>query len=70
VAAASGATLTSLPGRDDLLRRVAKPFIPYGATAWRRCEGEWQPLASLPAEWGLRPVGGTLPVVAEEDEEA
>ena len=64
----TGIILTSLPGAEDVKRSIAKPYIPMSATHWRRPEGEWHPLADLPPEWGLRPVGAE-PVRVEIDEE-
>jgi hypothetical protein len=48
--------LTSLlrrgPGAPELKPAVAKPFIPYGATAWRLPgDSSWHPIQELPREW-------------------
>ncbi len=46
--------LTSLPGRTDLKRSIAKPFIPTGCTGWRRITEEaWHALSELPKSWNL-----------------
>lgn len=77
----SGVTLTSVLGRPadapDMkpraARAVCRPFVPYGADAWRLVgEAAWRPLAELPAAWGLRRLTAAdveaLPTGEEEEE--
>ena len=37
-------------------RVVVRQYVPHGATAWATSDkGPWQPLNTLPQEWGLAP---------------
>lgn len=79
----SGLILTSILGRPDddtpemkprARRAVCRPFVPYGAEAWRAAgEAGWRALDTLPPEWGLRRLTPedvrALPEGDPEDEE-
>ncbi|MBY0527334.1 MAG: hypothetical protein K2R98_28315 [Gemmataceae bacterium] len=50
--------LVTIYANRDGLRPIpewqTRNVVPVGATAWRRVDGAWRPLAELPAHWGVK----------------
>jgi hypothetical protein len=55
------------PGAPELKRAIAKPYVPYGVTAWKLPDGtDWHPICQLPPEW-LHVLRREVSVVEDDD---